>query len=38
MDEGNFDWDQAFAGLGEDWEVIICRPRDGRRPPIAPGH
>ncbi len=22
MDEGDFDWDEAFAGLGEDWEVI----------------
>ncbi len=22
MDESDFDWDEAFAGLGEDWEVI----------------
>jgi hypothetical protein len=22
MDEGDFDWDEAFGGLGEDWEVI----------------
>jgi Transposase DDE domain len=22
MDESDFDWDEAFTGLGEDWEVI----------------
>src|ERR1051325_10965925 len=22
MDEGDFDWGEAFEGLGEDWEVI----------------
>ena len=22
MDDSDFDWDEAFAGLGEDWEVI----------------
>lgn len=22
MDESDFDWDEAFAGLGEDWEVV----------------
>ena len=22
MDESDFDWDEAFAGLGEDWQVV----------------
>jgi Transposase DDE domain len=31
MDESDFDWDEAFAGLGEDWEVVEKVLPDGWR-------
>jgi len=31
MEEGDFDWDEAFGGLGEDWEVIERVLPDGWR-------